>query len=285
MKFKTLAVAAFAFLGCAGLAAAQQTVNTTHVHTIFMANASEDGVTKTVDKNGVVHSTVSVPVRAVRLNEDVSIGNIGSGFNLKEGDILFGRYDNSVWTYCAFGNLNTESRVASAVLLGVLTAGTSLLLEAAGRPTEINCFHDQNDDGKFDTAWSGGIAEGETTQVAFTLNKKAMEARPAYERVDPKLGPQMPVTITWWKVKNQAAIQFKLNVGESRVSQKTVNIPSAGEDPVEVSLGLAKFKLNSFTPETETQDGRIEVTIDTGFKQRYTRIRARQVITTTYTYY
>ena len=282
----------FRFIALAGLAAtcvlgasAQQTINTTHVHTVFLANDAEDGVTKTVARDAPVHSTVSVPTRAVRLKEDVSIGNLGTGFNFKEGDILFGRYDDSVWTYCAFGDLNTESRVASAVLLGVLTAGTSLLLEAAGRPTEINCFYDADKDGKFDTAWSGGIAMSDTAQVAFSLNKKTMDAEPAYERVDPQLGPQMPVTISWAKVRNQGVIKFGLTVGGTQIASETVNIPADGEAPVEVSLGLAEFTLNSFTAGAEADLNTIDVTIKSGFERRYTRIKARQVITTTYTYY
>jgi hypothetical protein len=268
-----------------GAAQAQTTVNVTHVHTVFLANDTEDGTTKTVGVKEPIHASVSVPTRAVRLMEDVSIGNLGSGFNLKKDDILFGRYDDSVWTYCAFGNLNTESRVASAVMLGVLTAGTTLLLEAAGRPTEINCFYDADKDGMFDTAWNGGIAMTDTAQVAFTLNKKAMAGTPAYERVDPKLGTQMPVEITWSKVKNRAAIKFDLETGGRSISSEIVNIPASGEDPIDVKIGLVEFTLNSFSAGAEKEDNTVDVTIKSGFQRQYRRIQARQVITTSYYYY
>ena len=117
-KLASLALAMSCVVGITE-ANAQTSVSRTYVHTVIEQNREEDGQTITAGKDDAVLATVARSPRAVVLNEDVTIGALGSGVDFKKGAVLFGRYDKSVWTYCGITNLNAESRVASAAALGV----------------------------------------------------------------------------------------------------------------------------------------------------------------------
>lgn len=267
-------------LAVAPFAAAQTSITRTDLHIMMLGQPEADGTTVTVGKDGVIHATQAMAPRAVKLTEDVTIGMIGTGVNFKAGDVLYGRYDDSVWTYCQITNLNAASATTVVAAEAVLTMGLSLLLDPTGGK-HINCLYDSNSDGKFDGGWGGGTPMTDSAFVAFDMTPKSLSGTPGFERVDPTLGPRMPVEITWYKPKTSAAVTFRLTIAGTQVSSQVATIPAPGGDPVQVKLGGAVLLLDSYDAANET----VTVTIKEGFSRRYTRVPAERVITTSYYYY
>lgn len=260
-------------------ATAQTTITDTNVHLIILGDESQDGTSKTAAKDEPVLVTAGVSPRAIRLKEDLTIGSLGTGVNFSAGDVMFGRYDDTVWTYCGIAGANAESRAVTETAAAVLTLGVSLLT-IADRPDRVDCLHDANDDGVFDSAWGGGTATGENAMVVFDMSKRNMTTPVAYERIDPRDGPAMPVSITWRKGTG-ATILFGMDMGGKSVASESAAIPAAGADPSEVEIGGVKIMLTGYDATAET----ISLDIVEGFRGRYTRLPARRVIYTTYSYY
>lgn len=266
---------------CLGPAAHAQLYNVAHMHVIFEPNNAQDGKTLTLGEEEAILSTTGYSPRAVKLEEDVTVGTLGSGYNLKKGDVLFGRYDDTVWTYCGFFQMNAESTAASAAALGVLTAGFTLLLEPFVERGDMICAYDANNDGKFDSGWgNSNVQKAEKSSfLIYSLAEKKLSSEVAYTKIDPREGVKMPIDLIWKKQKNSARIQFILRMAGERANSKFVDIPVVGEDPVPFELAGVKMKLKSYDATNET----VTVEVEEGFQPRYERIRAIQIVT--YSYY
>ena len=279
VRFTAVLAVVLLYLASTQSADAQIVTSRTNLYLVIEPNIVADTQSRTIQKNGAILETVARAPRAVKLTQDVTLGSIGTGVNFKAGDILFGRYDNSVWTYCGIAALNAESRVANAAVMGVLTAGFSLLLEPLDDGRVINCLTDADNDGVFDTGWGAGDTLTETSMVAFNVSRKSLSATPGYERVAPSLGPSMPVEIKWSKNGNAGTITFRTEIGGTGMDRVTTAIPANGSQPVEVKMTGATFMLEGYDAETRS----IRVKIKEGIPNRYVRIPA--VRTVTYTYY
>ena len=277
---RILGLLAMLFVANSGHAQIITSMDRTTVPIVFLANAELDGEELTIAEGEPVLTTDAISPRAVRLKENVTIGAVGSGVDLKAGDVLFGRYEESVWTYCALADLNAESRTTQAVATGILTLGYSLLLEGT-RPQYVNCLHDAEDDGVFDTGWGGGSDFAEGALIAIELRRKSLSSEPEYERIDPRDGPKMPVSITWEKKRRAGTITFEMFAGGQRLATKGIAIPGGGGEPADFEIGDVRLRLVSYDAEAET----ITVEIVAGFPARYTRLQAVRTVTTTYGYY
>lgn len=274
--FGRLAASAAAAISlCVASAAAQTSRSETDLYMIFEQTVVPAEPTLTIEKDGVVMETFARSPRAVQLKEDVTLGMIGSGIDFKEGSVLYGRYDKSVWSYCGVATLNTESRVASAALLGALTMGFTLLLEPMMDPRYTNCLYDTDNDGVFDTGWGTGDVASENSMVAFNMTEKSLSVKPAYERVDPSLGPGMPVRIKWQKNRKSPSITFYAEFANGISERVTKAIPAQGSEPAEVSIYGAVFLLESYDAEAKS----IRVTVKEGFPTRYVRVPFVRTIT------
>ncbi|MCA8900693.1 MAG: hypothetical protein KDA53_05530 [Hyphomonas sp.] len=140
----------------------------------------------------------------------------------------------------------------------------------------INCMHDSDADGQFDTGWGGGNAATENDMLAFSVTKKTLSAPTSYETVDPALGPRMPVEIKWAKSGNAGTITFRVEVGGRRIASTTKAVPAKGAEPVEVKLFGAVILLEGYDAASES----IRVQVQEGIGHNYMRIPA--VLTITY---
>lgn len=266
--------------GCQAQAQIRQNSTSVPVPIIILPNSELDGESVTVSKDEPVLTTGAISPRAVRLTDDATVGVVGAGVDLKKGDILFGRYEDSVWTYCALSDLNAESRATRVVSDGLLTMGFSLLTEAS-RPQSVDCLHDADGDGRFETAWGAGDAMSDGAIIAISLREKSLSGTPGYERVDPREGLRMPVAIKWRYYSRSNEIAFTTFVTDKSVGTEMVSVPAEGDEPAEVDLGGVKLKLKSHDADAKT----IDVEIVSGFPSRFVRLQATRVVTTRMVYY
>ena len=276
---KYLFASALMGLACAESVSAQ--TYATAVHLMIESNSSEDGSTKVIDEETAVLVTNAYSPRAARISQDVTVGMIGTGYDLKAGSVLFGRYEDSVWTYCGSFGMNTESAAASAVTLGVLTAGFTLLLEPFMDRKNTICLYDENNDGVFDTGWGDASpAAGGSKRIVYSLAPKSMTTSVPYERIDPQEGPKIPMDIIWRKPGRTGLITFILRMDGQNISKKTTAIPVSGDKPMTVDLGGVEFALQSYDAVNET----IRIEIVKGYAARYERIPAVLTVSTSYYY-
>jgi hypothetical protein len=214
------------------------------------------------------------------LKQEIKAGGIGNEIVLKEGSLLFGRFDRTVWTYCGTSQLNAESRIASGAAMAVLTAGVSLLLEPLTDATRFRCLLDADKDGVFESAWGSGAPQAESALVLFDMNKQPMSGPAAYERIEPRQGPATEARIKWSKGRG-ATITFSLSVGGLTGQSASAQIPSPGSPPSAVNVAGVKLKLKAYDAATDT----VTVEIEEGFRELYSRLTGRRIITTTYYYY
>tara|TARA_R100001015_G_C4600408_1_gene155371 strand:- start:14 stop:844 length:831 start_codon:yes stop_codon:yes gene_type:complete len=266
-------------MGLAGVSQAQTTTVHTNIHVVVLENHETEGRTSHVSSGQPIITTRAISPRAVRLLGDINIGVLGSEFALKSGDILFGRYDKSVWTYCSYTNLTAESRVASAITTGIITGGVSLLFEPTREDGNVVCLHDANADGLFETGWASLQQSAQDSPIAYSLNRKTMEGTIAYERVDPRLGPAMSYQITWSKPRNQGLLVFSTKLAGTQINKKVAAIPVPGEDPVQVEIGGLKLALHAY----DDQRDELMLEVLNGFENFYLRIPATYTIS--YSYY
>ena len=264
---------------CASTANAQSFTVRSEIHTIIRENHQEDGRIKEVGSGSSILETTSVSPRSVRLKEDIKVGVVGAQYNLKAGDPLFGRFDDTVWTYCGYYKINTESRVTSGIASAVFTVGMSLLLDPTMDVGDIICLHDGDNDGVFDTAWESVQYANADAMVAFSLSKKTMENAVAYERIDPMEGIATPISITWSKVKSGASLKIEMRYGTKSINRKFIPAPAPGGAPEELNMMGVKFNIIGYDAVRDT----LKVQIIDGFSNLYRNIEA--VHTTTYSYY
>ncbi len=258
---------------CISPAAQAQLFDIAYMHVIFEPNSDKDGQTFTLEEDGVILQTTGYSPRSVKLEEDVTIGTFGSGYDLKAGSILFGRYDSSVWTYCGFFKMNSESTAAGVIALGVLTAGTTLLLEPFTDRGDIMCAYDSDNDGKFDSGWGSSDQVKKTDSLLiYSLREKKLSQEVAYTQFDPATGMRMPFEVKCKKVSKRPRILFTLQMAGTVAGRKMVDIPVPGDDPVEVEIAGVKLKLKSYDSANKT----ITYEVEEGFKSRYERVRAIQ---------
>ncbi|MEM9055132.1 MAG: hypothetical protein AAGB16_07390 [Pseudomonadota bacterium] len=199
---------------------------------------------------------------------DVTFGAAGNSVQFKQGQILFGRYDKTVWTYCGISNMTAASAGLNILLLQV-------------PDKQIACLFDEDDDGIFDSGWSGGDAMNSTSMVAYSLNgpHKLSEA-PAYERIKADDGPGMPVELKWTKSRNSAVISFHLEISGKRTAQTAVPIPSKGGPANKVTIAGAEYNLVSYDADEKT----ITVEVVKPLPRRFTTLKATRVTTRRTTY-
>ncbi len=263
-----------------GIAAAGQTQTyRTDIMMVVEPSKTAVGETFTIGPEQPVLAADAYSPRAVKLLSDVTIGGIDSAVNFKKGAVLFGRYDKSIWTYCGIGEHNTSSKALNTVVLGVFTGGLSLL--SGYDDTEIKCLFDADDDGKFDSAWTGGIAESDTAMVAFSLRKTPMSAKPGYEKAKYTKGPVMPVEIKWTKNPKTGVITFSTMAGGISIQKRSIPVPAVGAGLVTHRQFGAEIEVISYDGEAD----RLTYQIKTGTKRSYFLVPAKKVITTQVIYY
>jgi hypothetical protein len=267
-------------LALAPVAHAQTSVTTTDIHLLILGDRTKDGTTVTVGPGQSVITTKAVSPRAARLKKEIKAGGLGNEIVLKEGEILFGRFDKTVWTYCGTNQLNAESRLTSGAAMAVLTAGVSLLLEPMMDATRFRCLLDADKDGVFESAWGSGAPQLESALVLFDMERQNLSAPAAYERVDPHQGPAAEARINWSKGRG-ATITFSLGVGDLTGQSASAPIPTPGAPPSLVKIAGTKLKLLAYDAKTDA----ITVEIEEGFSELYLRLNGRRIITTTYSYY
>lgn len=258
-------------------AAAQSYSYNTEIHMVVEPSDTPVGEERTVSAAEPVLAARAYSPRSVRLDEKVTVGIIGSGVSFEEGTVLFGRYDDAAWTYCGIAGLDASSRLASAAVLGVLTAGTSLLLEPM-RGQEVNCLYDEDNDGRFDSAWGGGISEYDSAFLAWTLTSKTISGTPAYSRVGLTEGPMMPIEITWNKNNKTGLLHFYTETSGKSVKTSAIALPAEGEEPVTHNQFGATFEIISYDAELDQLTYRVAE----GSDRQYVRIPAQKTVTTTY---
>jgi hypothetical protein len=280
MRHLFMSVLAAGSMLAAPVALAQTSIATTDIHMLVLGDKSKNGATITASEGQPVITTMAVSPRAVQLKKETKAGGLGDEIVLKEGEILFGRFDRTVWTYCGGGQLNAESRIASGAAMAVLTAGFSLLLEPMMDATRFRCLLDGDKDGVFESAWGGGAPQAESALVLFDMYKQNLSAPVAYERVDPRKGPATEAPIKWSKGRG-ATITFSLGVGGLTGQSASAQIPAPGAPATPVKVAGVKLKLVGY----DAARNAVTVEIEEGFSDLYMRLSGRRVITTTYSYY
>lgn len=280
MRQRLITLFAAAAILAAPAGHSQTSIATSDIHMLVLGDKSKDGTTITAAEGQPVITTLAVSPRAVQLKKETKAGGLGDEIVLKEGEILFGRFDKTVWTYCGGAQLNAESRIASGAAMAVLTAGVSLLLEPMMDATRFRCLLDADKDGVFESAWGGGAPQAESALVLFDMYKQNLSAPVAYERVDPRKGPATEAVIKWSKGRG-ATITFSLGVGGLTGQSASAQIPAPGAPATPVKVSGVKMKLVGYDPAKNT----VTVEIEEGFRELYMRLSGRRVITTTYSYY
>ena len=259
-------------------AQAQSTVLRTEIHMVTSPSEADLNTNLTAAKKEPILVTYAQSPRAVRLDGDSAIGVVASKRDIKAGEILFGRYDDGQWTYCAIDKPNATGQVMDAIIGGIFTGGLSLL---DGPAKFIQCLHDADKDGVFETAWSGGETQTENAFLAYNLSKTTLAEPVSYSKVDYKEGPAMPVEITWSKNKKSGTLSFQTVIGDLSVGTKTISVPAPGADPEIVEIQGAKFEVLSYDPVAESLSYRIL----SNTSRQYLRLPATLTITTNYVYY
>ena len=218
--------------------------------------------------------------RVVKLQDEVVIGNGANAVKLPAGAILFGRYDKTVWVYCALANLEPGGQALNAIVGGIFTGGLNLLT-GSYKGSALNCLQDTDHDGVFDAGWSNGTAEAESPLIAYVMLPRAISAQSPYERLDVNEGPTFPIEFHWIRPKKTGNVTLQARIGLLKSSSKSVPVPAVGDAPQKVEIWGAEFEIISYDAETKTLTYRVL----RGPNRQYARIPAMKTITTTYYYY
>ncbi len=260
-------------------ASAQTSIQRTDILMVVEPNTTVVGETLTIGSDEPVFVADAYSPRAVELLSDITVGGIDSGVKFSKGSVLFGRYDDTVWTYCGIAVHNASSKAINTVVLGVLTGGLSLL--TGYEDTEIKCLHDGNNDGTFESAWTGGLAESDNAMVAFSLTKTPMSSPTGYKRVEYTKGPIMPVEVNWTKNAKTGVLTFMTQAGGMTIQKKSIPVPALGAEPIEHSQFGAKFEVIGYDGQTD----KLTYQIKNGTKRNYYLVPAKRTTTTQYIYY
>ena len=264
---KYLFVAAATLTVCA-TASAQTYYSYADLPLLIKASEVQTGVETIIAQKETVDSTIGVSPRSVKLASDVTFGAAGNSVRFEAGQVLFGRYANTVWTYCGISNMTAASAGLNMLFLNI-------------PDKQIACLHDSDNDGVFDSGWSGGDAINSTNMTAFSLTgPRSLSSDPAYEQVDPELGPGMPVELNWKKSRNSSVITFSLEVSGKRTATKNAPIPAKGGAPTLVTIAGAEYLLHAF----DAKDKTITVSVVKPLPRRFTTLKATRVTTMRTTY-
>ena len=270
-----LALAALA--ACAASAGAQTSVQRTEIHLIVEPSSVETGVEKTAAKGEPLLVTEARSPRAVRLDADVTVGGLNSSA-IPAGTVLFGRYDDSAWSYCVNVKPNGGYQALDAVVAGVFTAGLSLL---EGSPRYMRCFHDADGDGVFDSAWTGPETRDKTAFLAYSLSEISLAEPVPYTRLPYTDGPAMPVEFAWTKQKKTNTLSVGAVIGGLDMNTTTVAVPAPGAEPTSFSRIGATVEILGYDAETQSVRYRV---VDNSTRQ-YVNVPATLTTTTSYVYY
>ena len=249
-------------------ASAQTHYAHTDLPLLIKASEAQTGVQITVQRKENVDSTLAVSPRSVQLASDVTFGAAGNSVRFEAGQVLFGRYANTVWTYCGISNMTAASAGLNMLFLNI-------------PDKQIACLYDVDKDGVFDSGWSGGDAINNTNMTAFSLHgPRSLSSNPNYESVDPELGPGMPVELKWSKPRNSSIINFRLEVSGKKTASKNAPIPAKGGPPTIVSVAGAEYQLHSYDAKAKT----ISISVVKPLPRRFTTLKATRVTTYRTTY-
>lgn len=278
MSWKIPVLATVVVVLLSSSAYAQATTQRTELHMVIAASDAELDRDLTAAADTSLLSTYAQSPRAVRLEETVTLGKAMSASTIEAGTILFGRYDDTVWTFCAIDKYDAAGQIADAIIVGIFTGGLSLL---DGSPRSVKCLHDADNDGVFESAWWGGETKTENAFLAFSLSPHSLSSRVKYTEVDYREGPRMPATIDWSKNKKTGTVAIKTTIGGLDLKNITVPIPTPGGDPEDTNILGGVIKVTGYDPDTDVLSYRI--TDNT--QNQYALIPAVLTITTSYTYY
>ena len=271
------ALCTIAIAATAQTAAAQTTVRT-ELHMIAAPSEVPVGETLTAAKGEPVLVTFAQSPRAVRLDADVVVGKLASGNTLKAGDVLFGRYDDGQWTYCAIDRLDGGGEFVNEAIVGIFTGGLSLL---DGPARYVECLHDADGDGVFDSAWTGGETQTENAFLAYTLTRQSISGPTPYSRIDYTDGPAMVVRVDWSKRRKSGSIAFTVDIGDLDLQTKTVPVPAPGGDSQTLSILGAELEILGYDADAETLSFRV----NDNTARQYLLVPASLTTTTTYVTY
>lgn len=278
MSWQTPVLATVITALLASSAIAQVTTQRTDLHMVIAPSDVELDTDLTAAADTPLLSTYAQSPRAVRLDETVTLGKAMNASTIEAGSILFGRYDDTVWTFCAIDKYDAAGQIADALIIGIFTGGLSLL---DGSPRSVKCLHDADNDGVFDTAWWGGETKAKNAFLAFSLSAHGLSAPVKYTEVDYREGPRMAATIDWSKNKKTGTVAIKTTIGGLDLSNVTVPIPTPGGDPDETNILGGIIEVTGYDPETDALSYRIT----SNTQNQYSLIPATLTTTTTYTYY
>lgn len=253
---------------CCLPAMAQTTYSYTDLPVLIQASEVAPDSQATFGRKEAIDSTIAVSPRSVKLNADVTFGAAANSVKFNAGQVLFGRYEHTVWTYCGISNMTAAS------------AGLNMLfLQIPDK--QIACLHDADDDGVFDTGWSGGDAIDGTNMAAFSLyGPRTLSAQPSYEHVAPEQGPGMPVELTWAKSRKSGVIAFSLEVSGRRIAQTAAAIPAKGSAPATFSISGAQYELSAY----DAKEKSVTIKVLKPLSRRFTTLKATRVTTMRTTY-
>ena len=235
---------------------------------LMKASKTQTGIETIIQQKESVDSTLGVSPRSVKLASDVTFGAAGNSVRFEADQILFGRYANTVWTYCGISNMTAASAGLNMLFLNI-------------PDKQIACLHDSDSDGVFDSGWSGGDAINSTNMTAFSLSgPRSLSSDPAYEKVDPELGPGMPVELVWKKSRNSSVISFSLEISGKPTAAKNAPIPAKGGPPTTVSIAGAEYLLHGY----DAKEKSISVSVVKPLPRRFTTLKATRVTTMRTTY-
>jgi len=278
MKKWMLGLAMCTFSAAAAPTYAQTSYYYTDLHVVLDETNVDDGV-KTAGKNEpLLEATARFP-RSVILKEEASLGVAANLVKIPADTLMFGRYDDPVWTYCVLANLEAGGQALNAIVGGIFTAGLNLL-DGSYKGAALNCLQDTDNDGDFDQGWGNNVAEESNPLIAYDLFKKTLGSSPKYERTSTENSPTVPVEIHWSKPKSGNISVWVKTAGLSSRKQ-SVAMPAPGEEPGKAKLWGAEIDIISYDSETKELTYRVVKAPP----RQYVRIDATKSITTTYVYY
>jgi hypothetical protein len=277
MKKLMLGLALSAFAAMATPSFAQTSYYYTDLHVVLDETEVIEGVQTAERNEPLLEATARFP-RAVILKEETSLGAAANLVKIPADTLMFGRYDDTVWTYCVLANLEAGGQALNAIVGGIFTAGLNLL-DGSYKGAALNCLQDTDNDGDFDQGWGNNVAEESNPLIAYDLFKKKLDSSPKYERTSTENSPTVPVEIHWSKPKS-GNISVWIEAAGLRTRKQSVAMPSPGEAPGKAKLWGAEIDIISYDSETKALTYRIVKAPP----RQYVRIDATKTITTTTTY-
>ncbi len=278
MKKYLMGMALCAFGAMSLPAQAQTSYYYTDLHVILDATEIET-TTQTAEKGKPLLAATARFPRAAILKEETSLGVGTALVKIPANTVMFGRYDDTVWTYCVLANLEAGGQAMNAIVGGIFTAGLNLL-DGSYKGAALNCLQDTDNDGDFDEGWGNNIAEESNPLIAYDLFSKKLTSSPAYERTSIDKSPTIPVEIHWSKPKS-GKVGVWIETAGLKSRTQNVTLPAPGGEPGKAEIWGSELEIMSYNSDAKSLTYRVVKAP----APQYVRIDATKSITTTTVYY